>query len=161
MSDLADQAKPAVTKLLESDPEQLFEELGIRATAVGKDPALAGSFDPTVTYDAALLGPMDDLRHFGKKFFERWSAQSYNLVCGGGLEDQNERKRLLDAFGLGRDSVAAFLAALLVVHLGLAPALAAVVAALVLRLFFRPGYEAMCAVWKEKLPPLSNLTGKE
>lgn len=44
------------------------------------------------------------------------------------------------------------IAGLLVANLAMAPAAATVVAALVLRLFFKPAYGAMCEVWRTKLP---------
>jgi len=48
--------------------------------------------------------------------------------------------------------MSAMLAAALVSSFGWAPAIAAVVAALVVKLFFRSGYEIACQMWKEKLP---------
>jgi hypothetical protein len=35
---------------------------------------------------------------------------------------------------------------------GMAPAIATVVAVLIIRLFFKPVYATMCAAWKDKLP---------
>jgi hypothetical protein len=40
----------------------------------------------------------------------------------------------------------------LVAQLGIAPILAAAVAALIIRLFFKPAYQEMCVIWKKKLP---------
>jgi hypothetical protein len=57
----------------------------------------------------------------------------------------------VDAFGIGGEAVATALAAVMVTSLGLAPAVAAVVAALAIKLFFRPAHGAMCDVWKGKL----------
>jgi hypothetical protein len=42
---------------------------------------------------------------------------------------------------------------ILVTSLGLAPAIAAVVGALIIRFFFENGYEAMCEVWQGKVAP--------
>jgi hypothetical protein len=55
------------------------------------------------------------------------------------------------AFGLGKEDIGAAIAALLVAHLALAPASAAVVAVLIVKLFFRPAVDAMCQVWSENL----------
>ena len=152
MADLMSTAQPAVSDLLQSDEGQLYEQLGIRVQAIRRDPSLSGSFSPAVTYDAAAMGPLDDLRDFGQRFFERFQEQAYNLVCGTGQEDSDERKSVIDAFGISKEAVAAALAGLLVAQLAMAPAVAAVVAALVIRLCFRPAYGAMCDVWKTKVP---------
>ncbi len=152
MSNLSDLARPAIDSLLQSDESQLYEELAIRLKAMGSDPAKSGSFAPAVTYDAATMGFLDDLRDFGKRFMERMNVSFYNLVCGKQGEDVKERKKVAEAFGIGKTEVAAVLAGLLVSEFGLAPAIAAVVASLIIKLFFRNAYEAMCEVWKGKLP---------
>ena len=149
MSDITSLAKPALEKLEESDENQLYQELGVRLKAIASDPALAGSFDPTVTYSAALMGPLDDVKLFGKKFFEKMSREAYGLVCGGGLTDE-EQKKFTEALG-NKIDFGTWLAAILVAHWAIAPAIAAVVAALVVRLFFRPAHSAMCEVWASKL----------
>ena len=152
MADLKSSAQPAVSDLLQSDEDQLYEQLGIRVQAIKRDPSVSGSFAPSVTYEAAAMGPLDDLRDFGKAFFERFQGQAYNLICGSGQEDTDERKDLMKAFGLQKDDVAAAITALLIAQLAMAPAIAPVVAALIVRLCFRPAYGAMCDVWKTKLP---------
>ena len=152
MANLQDHARPALEKLLQSDPDQLFAELGLRQKAIENDPTQAGLFETTATYDASFAGPLDDLKEFGKRFFDRVSKDLYNIVCGTDAEDAAERKKLLDAFGLGGTAFAGALAALLVGSFGWAPAISAVVAALVVKLFFKNAHEAMCEVWKKHLP---------
>jgi hypothetical protein len=151
MSELDEMALQAVKRLLESDPDQLFEELAIRNNAIQKDPALAGSFSPEASYDAAFMGPMGDLRDFGRIFFTRLNRDCYNLVCGSSQADAQEREKVASAFGLGKTEVAAAIAAVMVVNFGTAPAIAAVVASLVVKLFFRNAHGAMCEVWKQKM----------
>lgn len=57
---------------------------------------------------------------------------------------------MIAALGGGDVAVASALTALLI-HLGLAPVLAPIVAVIVAKRFFRPAYEEFCKTWKEKL----------
>jgi hypothetical protein len=139
-------------RLLQASEGQLYEQLGIRAKALAHDPAIAGSFDPQVSYDGAQMGPLDDVREFGQRLFRRWNQEAYKLICGGDIDDADDRKKLLAAFGGGDVAVGAVLAGLFVQYLGMAPALAGVVAALVLKHFFRPAFGEFCGLWLEKLP---------
>lgn len=152
MSDLAKQAKPSVEKLLKADENQLYEQLGIRAKAVAEDPTKGSSFEPRVTYDQATMGLKEDVKEFGQRLFRRWNLEAHKLICGSDPEDQKDREGLANAFGINDVAVGAALSALLVTHLGLVPALAAVVAALAIKRFFRPAYEEFCRVWKKNLP---------
>lgn len=155
MGSFVERAKPAIRKLSESEPTQLYEELGLRLKAIAADESLSGSFEPPIGYNAELMGPLDDLRAFGQEFFDRASREAYGLICGGALS-KDEREKLSAAFGSKAD-LAAFVAALLVSHFGMAPAIAAVVGALVLRLFCRPAHEAMCEVWSQHIQQANKL----
>jgi hypothetical protein len=151
MSNLIKQAEPAVEKLLRADQEQLFEQLGMRAKAIAEDPTKGSSFEPQITYDQAEMGPKEDVREFGRRLFGRWNVEVHRVICGSDPEDQKAREDLVNAFGISDVAVAAALSALLVTYLGLAPAIAAVVAALVSKRFFRPAHEEFCQVWKKNL----------
>ena len=143
-------SEQTMNRLLLATEDQLYEQLGIRAKAIAENPAIAGSFDPDVTYDGAAMGPLDDVREFGRRLFRRWNREAYKLICSS--EDTGDRKKMLDAFGVGPAAVAATISGLLVAHLGLAPALAGILAALAIKHFFRPAYEEFCGLWLEKLP---------
>src|ERR1035437_8052268 len=144
MPELQDQAKAAVEKLLQSQEDQLFAELGLRGKAIDADPAVAGQFDPDISYDAEFAGPMDALKEFGQRYFDKVNRQVYDLVCGATKESEEDRGKLRDAFGMDKPTSAGVLAGVLVSSFGWAPAIAAVVAALVVKLFFRPGSELSC-----------------
>jgi hypothetical protein len=152
MSKAATQAQAAAEKLLKADESQLYEILGMRAKAIAADPATAGSFDPTVAYDESLMGIRQDVIEFGQRLFRRWSVEAYGIICGEGADDQSDRKELAEAFGLGDAVVAGAITTALVSGLGLAPAVAAVIAALLVKRFFRPGCQEFCAAWKKHLP---------
>ncbi|MDR6508072.1 hypothetical protein [Arthrobacter oryzae] len=151
MSTLSDQAEPAVAALLESDEEQLYEQLGLITKAIETDPIVAGSFGPKVTYDGEAMGPLDALRDLGVRIWKRWEKEAYGLVCGDGELDKKDRESILTAFGFGGVAVASYMAATLVTGFGIAPAIAAVVVAIVIKRFLRPTADEFCAVWKENL----------
>lgn len=154
MSDLTKQAEPVVKQLLKADESQLYGQLGIRELAIEKDPTKADFFDPQVTYDQARMGAMEDVKELGKRIFDRWNVEAYKLACGSDAEDMKDREELLNAFGISDVAVAATLTALLVTHLGIAAAIAAVVATLIIKRFFRPTQEEFCRAWRKKLPEL-------
>jgi hypothetical protein len=97
------------------------------------------------------MGLREDFKAFGKRFFERASGQAYGLLCGSDPKDREQREKVTSALGLGKESFAAGLTGLLIAELGLAPAIATVVALLLVRLFFRPALDSMCEVWHRKL----------
>ncbi|HEX8320406.1 hypothetical protein [Longimicrobium sp.] len=144
-----------VDGLLESDEDQLFAELGIRARAMQADPQVAGSYSPQVTHSAAEMGVLDDVRDFGRRVFKRWNVQAWELVCGTDADDSKDRDDFLGAIGVDKSVATAALATLLVSHLALAPAIAAVAAAIIIKRFARPAYEEFCSSWKGSLPAAS------
>jgi hypothetical protein len=155
MLDQTKEAESALEKLLKADENQLYEQLGIRAKAIAKDISKCSTFDLHVTYDQAEMGLMEDVKEFGKRFFHRCNVEAYKIICGSESEDIKDREALLKAFSISDVSVATVLATLLVTNLGLAPAIAAVVAAIMIKRFFRPSYVEFCQVWKKKLPSTS------
>jgi hypothetical protein len=151
MSNLNAQAEAAVASLIESDESQLYEQLGIRARAIEQNPAVAGSFDPPVTFDAAAMGPIEDIRNLGIRIFRRWEKEAYGLACGKSADEAADRKAIGEAFGIGVTAVAALITTALVNAFGLAPAIAAVIAAIIVKRFFRPAYQEFCEFWGERL----------
>jgi len=149
MTDFSAAARKSVDELKNKNTDELYLELGQRLYAMQQDPSIGGSYSPELPAGIEALGATDDLKDFGQRFFKRVNAQAYALVCGVDAENSEERENVLDAFGVGKDAVAPAIAALLVLHLGMAPAISAVVATLILRVFFRPAYESMCEVWGE------------
>lgn len=148
-----EQAQRAIEKLLQSEEGQLYEQLGLRSRAIAEDVAKAGSFEPSITDDTLdTMGLRDEAQELGRRLFNRWQVEIYNLVCGSAADNQKERKAVLDAIGLGEVAMAASLTGVLISLLGLAPPIAAVVAALVVKRFFRPAHEEICRTWSKHLP---------
>ena len=141
------EAERAVSALLTEDEDQLFAELGIRARALARHPAAAGSFDPDVRYNQDWMGDVSEVREFGRRLFERWDRELHELVCGNDPDDGAARIGLGDALRVDELTFAANLATLVVWSLGLAPALSPVAAVIVVKRFSNPSLDALCQTW--------------
>ena len=150
MTDLKIQAESAVKNLLQSDEGQLLEELGMRTEAIAQDITKAGSFEPQVVYNAADMGPKDVLRDVGSRIFRRWNKEAYKLMCGKDPDDSKQRTELTKAIGLGDVAVAAALTSALI-YIGAAPAIATIIAAIIVKRFFASALEEFCEIWQENL----------
>jgi hypothetical protein len=148
---MSDNPDVAVATLDPLSEDELYAELGERLKAIGARPDLSGTFNLQERVASEPMGLVDDVKAFGQRFFARTQEQAFELVCGTEAEDRQLRKHFTDALGLGKEATAATLASLLVLHLGLAPAIAPVVALLIVRLFFAPAKGAMCDLWRKKI----------
>jgi len=89
----------------------------------------------------------------GKRILRRLERELQALLCGSSEEDENDRNDL----GIGRDSVIGAITLALVSDLGVAPAIAAIVAAIIMRRLAEPSMDEACKYWAEKLPRKRNL----
>jgi hypothetical protein len=145
------EAERAVGPLLTEPEDELFAELGIRARALSRHPAAAGSFNPDVRYNEVWMGDVDDVRAFGRRLYDRWDRELHDLVCGNDPGGQAQRKALGDELGAGEPAFAAYLALLVVSSLGIAPALASVAAVIVVKRSFDPTLDHLCETWAASL----------
>lgn len=138
--------------LLQSNEKQLLEQLGMHAAVVTRDLTKAGELHPNiVAADVKMMGIKDDLKALGTRVLRRWNRSAYDLLCGTDPDDAATQQEIKKALGLGEAAVIGALATALV-GIGLMPALAPIVAAILVKKFFRPAYGEFCAVWKGKLP---------
>ena len=150
MNTLVRMAAVESDSLVTSDVDGLYEELGRRITAIERVPSIAGSFKPA--FDLPDLPSPADLVRLGKRCFNRLSGEAYKLTCSDDPDYQEQRKLIDDAYDKGEKAVQAALAAALISGVGIAPAIATVVAAIAIGLFFQTTRHAMCDAWKAKLP---------
>jgi hypothetical protein len=149
------EAETAVNKYLLSDEDQLYVDLGVLKKANDPlsdsyDPSVGSSYEPDIAYDETQMGPLDFLRDLGKKFFDRIRPMAYELICGTDPDSKKQREDILKSFGVS-DAKAAITSGLVVIlmsNLGLAAAIAAVMAALIVKLFFKPAYAEFCEALK-------------
>jgi len=149
MATLEEQAKPAVSNLLTQSDEDLFSELGARLKALETHPEISGKFDAEVMR-LEDLGFVDD---FVTKFFARANRQAYELLCASDGKNKAERNDIASKLKLSVDDAGAAIAAFLVANMAMAPAAAAVVAALIVKLVLQNAVTSLCEVWGEYLNP--------
>jgi len=138
----------SATRLSAKDEASLELLLGMRAKAVERDPALKDDPDFEPKYEGATMGPLDDIKALGRRILNRWNKELYGVVCGSQTKDQESRKAVLDSLNLGETAVIAAVAGALV-SLHVFPALAAVVAPLIVKKFIWPAKDELCAAWGE------------
>lgn len=104
--------------------------------------------DPTLDPEYAGAGmPAETLRAIGRKIMQRWNKALFDLICKE--DDDAERKKLVDAFGLGETAlIGAVASALLAVT---SPAIAAAAAAIIVRQFLLPAGGVVCDAWEEAI----------
>jgi hypothetical protein len=135
----------------EYDEKALIEEVGLRSAAIRNAPVVAGEINPDVTYDAEHLGPMDDIKELSTRIFRRVERELHSIVCGSASEDKKDRDSILKATGLGDVALGAAIYSVLTGPLGMAPAIATVLAALLIKRIFVPSGEEVCKFWGEKI----------
>jgi len=151
MPDLQTQAVPVAEKLLQSDEDQLFAQLGLRKEFIDEHPAAGTELEPNVPAEFAGKG-LDFMLEVGQEYFNRVNRDVYALLCGDDNANAEERAKLQNAFGLGNASIAGAITAAAVTVLHLPAAVAVVIAALIVKLFVKDGVAATCAVWHRHLP---------
>ncbi|MEM7454709.1 MAG: hypothetical protein AAF456_10200, partial [Planctomycetota bacterium] len=140
MTDIIKQAQASAERHLQMDEDRLYEELGMTVSSMAVDVSVAGTFEPATIDEESLLVSLDSLRKLGMRIFDRWNREAHKLICGDG-SDEEDRKDLLDAIGLGEGATIAALTGLLITSFGVAPPVAALVAAIAVKRFFRGAYE--------------------
>jgi hypothetical protein len=147
LTEARQEAERAVTPLLTEPQDELFAELGIRARALSRHPGAAGSFNPDVRYNEVWMGDLDEVRAFGMRLYARWDHELHAVVCGPDPGGSEQRTAAADEIGPGQPAFAAYLATVIVSSLGIAPALASVAAAIVVRRFASSNLDELCRAW--------------
>jgi len=140
-----------ISELLQSDEDQLLEQLGMRSAVVSRDVTRSADFQLSVkAADIAAMGIKDDMKVLGGKIVRRWNRSAYELACGTDPDDSRSREDLQRALGIGEGAAIAALTAGLI-GIGLMAALAPLIATIIVKKFFNPAYGEFCGYWKQKL----------
>lgn len=151
MSSEVEAMSQEVQKLLATDEDLLYQELGVRVKAVQSlaPAALAAAARPDATFaHEPFMGPFDALADFGRDWLRRYEGELYAFACDPNDPEHGQWKK---AFETGENAFATFVVGAVVAKFALLPAIAVVVATILARRFLRAGYQAACQAWKERL----------
>lgn len=148
-----------VESLWELDEDQLAAQIGSRALAIGDDVAGLG----TRGIDSASLDSIDvnvaarasidpRLLEAGQRLFDRVNPLVYDLMCKPLGNDPETQKILDEAIGQNYTKAAGMLAPVLISGLGLAPAIATLLATLIIKKIANYTATGICDTWKQTLP---------
>lgn len=148
-----------VKSLWELDEEQLAVQIGDRAQAIEDDAAGVGTrgIDPasldSIDVNVAARASIDPrLLATGQRLFDRVNPLVYDLMCKPLLNDPQTQKILDEAIDQNYTKAAGMLAPILISGVGLAPAVATLVATLILKKIANYSATAICDTWKHNLP---------
>jgi lysophospholipase L1-like esterase len=129
----------------------LYREIGRRMTLASlAAPGIEQS--ATAVPASSLEGAVDDFFLLGRRIVARLHRELFGLLCGTSEADKTDRTALREAIGVGETALAAYLVGLLTGGaFALPAAVAAPVAALLMRRFFAATWEETCTVWGEKI----------
>lgn len=141
-----------IQKLNNVDESNLEAYLGLYVKQQGEDWLKDKSVDE-IDLDMIEVGSRaKGLVEFGQKLSARLNAEAYDLLCGNPFEDDGETlKKLEDAFKQGTNQAAGLLAPVLITNLGLAPAVAAIIATLIVKKLAKVTGDTICELWKHSL----------
>jgi hypothetical protein len=152
MNDTEAVAKAANKLNKEKTDDAALEVLvGLRARAIEKDALLGDDLELAPRYDDNTMGAsLDSVKALGRRVVLRWNRELCEIVCGGKGENEESRTKILTSLKLDEAAVIAAVATSLL-SLGVAAALAAATAPLIVRKFVWPAKDELCAAWKESL----------
>jgi hypothetical protein len=147
-----------VASLWELDDDVLEAQLGSRAQAIeddvarrgarGVDPASLESIDVNVAARAAIDPRFLDA---GRQLVDRVNPLVYQLMCKPLGDDAETQKILDETINQNYTKAAGMLAPVLVSGVGLAPAVATLLATLIIKKIAKTGANAICETWEKSL----------
>jgi hypothetical protein len=142
-------AEAAAQELVDQSEDSLYAALGARLRILTENPAVGAQFH-IETATVAGLQPKSRkvLAEFGRRYFATVSRLLYGLLCGSGNIEVKSRRELLGKLKLGRVAFVTALSQMMVTHLALMPAIAIVLASLIMNVFVDPAGKIACEVWR-------------
>ena len=131
-----------IPQLLELDEESLEEQLGLQVEGT------LDSIDINATARAAIN---PEVLAAGKHFLKQLNSGLYDLMCNPLGSDPETEKVLDEVINQNYTKAAGILAPVLVSGLGLTPAIATLIATLVIKKIAKEGSEVICKSWKASM----------
>lgn len=132
--------------LADRPTDELFGLIYVRAVQSTASGSVGGPLRMQPAADDAVRS--GEATAVGRRIFMRWSRALHDFVCVPQQEDADLRAQLVSAIVGKGGGAGALVAGTLVASFGLSPAVAAVVAALMLKLIVAPAAEELCATWQ-------------
>lgn len=146
-----------VKQVADVDEEKLEAYLGLYVQQRGEDWLKDESVDEIDSVMIEASTKAGGVVEFGRRFSEKFNLEAYDLLCGNPFKDDGETlKKLEDALEKGTNQAAGLLAPVLITNLGLAPAVAAIIATLVVKKLAKVAGDTICEMWKESLEKEEN-----
>lgn len=140
----------AAQRLSTKDESALAVEIGLRQKLLESDPGTADNPNIVVVY-GTHMGLIGDVKALGCRILTRWNKELYGVVCTRDKADDVEIKtNILQALSFDEAALISAVAPALVC-LGAPAAIAAPVAALVVKKFILPAKEELCEAWGEAI----------
>ena len=148
-----------VESLWELDEDQLEAQIGSHVQAIGDDVAgrEAKGVDPgsleSIDVNVAARASIDPkFLAAGRQLFDRVNPLTYELMCKPlGGDDAETRKILDETINQNYTKATGMLAPVLVTGVGLAPAVATLLATLIIKKIAKTGANAICETWEKSL----------
>ncbi|CAD5926657.1 hypothetical protein L2E69_18970 [Planktothrix agardhii 1806] len=137
-----------IPQLLELDEESLEAQLGLQVQGTAKGLTL-----DSIDLDAAARAPISpEVLAAGQQLLKRLNSGLYDLMCNPLGSDPETEKVLDEVINQNYTKATGILTPVLVSGLGLAPAIATLIATLVVKKIAKAGSEEICKSWKASLP---------
>jgi hypothetical protein len=148
-----------VASLWDLDDDVLAAQLGDRAQAIEDDVAGRGTIGVDLTswesidVNIASRAPIDPrFLEAGQRLFDRINPLAYELMCKPLGGDNADTQKILDeTINQNYTKAAGMLAPVLVNGVGLAPAVATLLATLIIKKIANTGAKAICETWEKSL----------
>lgn len=127
-----------IERLMAKSDGELLDEIGALTLKTLED-------EPGAERLAFSIQPARDL---GSAIFKRLHKELHSLICGG-VQTDEEREKLKKMLSLDVAGMSVALATLLVSQFAVSPAIAAIVALLVVKKFIQPAGEEFCEFWSK------------
>ena len=154
MPDPKDDVKAAVAGLHDTDEDDLYRLLALRMKTIERDPSVAGQFAPSTVAASELGIAVPDLLALGRKAFQAIARSGQAIICGTDSDAGFHLQRILSSVNMDITTVTAGVATLLIGQLAIAPAVAGIVASIVVGKVAPTSVEALCKAWSAKLGPV-------